>query len=664
MKQTATLYSFFGFLKSLSLQLFFTFILLFCLNSFAQGPGCPNVNAGGNIELDCDQPCTDLSATFLQTGETTSYEVAPIDYNPPFPSTGGTPISVNTDDIWSDPIPLPFDFCFYGGTYSEILIGSNGVITFDLVNNEPNGFCDWSFSDPIPSNNLFSTTIFGPYMDIDPSIGGSGIINYTIFGEVPCRTMVVNFPVIPYFSCEDLNMTTQIVIYETTNVVEIYLENRSDACSNWNSGNAVIGLQNQNGTEGISAPNRNTGNWSAINEAWRFTPNGNSNVAFSWLNENNEVISTDPIINVCPTNELTTYTAQAVYTNCNGDEIIENDEVTVTFNGGFIIDLGGNQEFCDEENYTITADLAIANPEDASFLWSNNETTQSITVSESDIYTVEVTYGNCTLSESVSLSFGISPLINLGEDIETCFENNIVLDATPSNMNPNDVTYLWNTGATSPSIIVNEIGNYSVIASFGDCEVEDSITISGRTNLNIDVNDDFKSCIGEEWTITANTNEEGVTFQWYLNGELITGETNSTLVLVVSENSSDIENYSVVINKGDCTGTDDVNIELYNVSNCVITQGISPDATPGFNDYLDLEFLSDRTGGITNLQIFNRYGTIVFNKNNYINEWKGQDKNGNKLPTGTYYYVIEFASTDDVYGPQTSGWIYLNRNAN
>jgi len=664
MKKTTTLYSLFGFLKSLSSKLFFVFILLFCLNSFAQGPGCPNVNAGGNIELDCDQPCTDLSATFLQTGETSSYEVAPIGYNPPFPSTGGTPVSVNTDDVWSDPIPLPFDFCFYGGTYSEILIGSNGVITFDLVNNEPNGFCDWSFSDPIPSNNLFSTTIFGPYMDIDPSIGGSGIINYTIFGEVPCRTMVVNFPVIPYFSCQELNMTTQIVIYETTNVVEIYLENRSDACSNWNSGNAVIGLQNQNGTDGISAPNRNTGNWSANNEAWRFTPNGTSNVSFSWLNENNEVISTDPIINVCPTDEVTTYTAQAVYTNCNGDEIIENDEVIVTFSGGFIIDLGGNQEFCDEENYTITADLTIANPADATFLWSNNETTQSITVTESDIYTVEVTFGNCTLSDSVTLSFGNSPLINLGEDIETCFENDIVLDATPSNMDPNDVTYLWSTGATSPSIIVTEIGNYSVIASFGNCEVENSITISVRTDLNVSVNDDFKSCVGEEWTLTATTSEEGVTFQWYLNGDLIVGETNSTLTFVIGDNFSGNENYSVVINKGDCTGTDDVNIELYNVSNCVITQGISPDATPGFNDYLDLEFLSDRVGGITNLQIFNRYGTIVFNKNNYINEWKGQDKNKRELPTGTYYYVIEFASTDDVYGDQTSGWIYLNRTGN
>jgi gliding motility-associated-like protein len=664
MKKTATLYSLFGFLKSLSSQLFFVFILLFCLNSFAQGPGCPNVNAGGNIELDCDQPCTDLSATFLQTGETTSYEVVSIDYNPPFPSTGGTPVSVNTDDVWSDTIPLPFDFCFYGGTYTEILIGSNGVITFDLVNNEPNGFCDWSFSDPIPSTNLFNTTIFGPYMDIDPSIAGSGIINYTVFGEAPCRTMVVNFPIIPYFSCTELNMTTQIVIYETTNVVEIYLEHRSNACSNWNSGNAVIGLQNQDGTDGITPPDRNTGNWSATNEAWRFTPNGNSNVAFSWLNEDNEVISTDPIINVCPSNEVTVYTAQAIYTNCNGVVITETDEVIVTFTGGFIIDLGGNQDFCDEENYTITAALTDANPTDATFLWSNSETSQSITVTESDTYTVEVTVGNCTLSESVTISFGNSPLIDLGEDIETCFENDIVLDATPSNMNPDDVTYLWSTGATTPVIIVTEIGTYTVTASFDDCEVEESITISGRTDLNVTVNDDFKSCVGEEWTLTATTSEEGVSYQWYLNTDVIAGETSSTISFVVSEDFSSIQNYSVTITKGSCTGTDDVDIQLYDVSNCVISQGISPDATPGFNDYLDLEFLSDRVGGITTLQIFNRYGTIVFNKNNYINEWKGQDKNGNDLPTGTYYYVIDFASADDVYGPQTSGWIYLNRNAN
>ena len=310
------------------------FLLLgFC--SYAQGPGCPNVNAGEDIELDCEQPCTNISATFLQTGATTSYDVSPIDYQPPFPTTGGTEVSVFIDDKWSSIIPLPFDFCFYGGTYSEMLIGSNSVITFDTLNNQPDGWCEWLFSDSIPSTNLFNSTIFGPYMDIDPSIEGTGTINYTIFGDVPCRTMVVNFPDIPYFSisCNQYTFTTQIVMYETTNVIEIYLEDRTDACPTWNNGNAVIGLQNQNGTNGITPPERNTGNWSASNEAWRFTPNGQSNVNFSWLNENNEIIGIDPIVNVCPTNEVTTYTAQAIYTNCNGDVITETDEVTVTFLG-------------------------------------------------------------------------------------------------------------------------------------------------------------------------------------------------------------------------------------------------------------------------------------------------------------------------------------------
>ena len=37
---------------------------------------------------------------------------------------------------------------------------------------------------------------------------------------------------------------------------------------------------------------------------------------------------------------------------------------------------------------------------------------------------------------------------------------------------------------------------------------------------------------------------------------------------------------------------------------------------------------------------------------------------GNDLPTGTYFYVIDFASEDPLYGMQASGWIYLNQEAN
>lgn len=43
--------------------------------------------------------------------------------------------------------------------------------------------------------------------------------------------------------------------------------------------------------------------------------------------------------------------------------------------------------------------------------------------------------------------------------------------------------------------------------------------------------------------------------------------------------------------------------------------------------------------------IFNRWGDAVFEVSNYNNTdraFKGLGKNGQKLPSGTYYYKIEF----------------------
>ncbi len=877
-------------------------MILFSFAVSAQGPGCPNVNAGPDVALDCE-PCTDLTASFLNTGETTSYEVSSITYDPPFPFTGGTPVSVDEDDVWSDAIQLPFDFCFFGETYSEMVIGSNAVVSFDLGNNAPGSYCEWLFSESIPNPNLFFTTIFGPYMDIDPDVGGSGIINWTVFGESPCRTMVVNFPNIPYYSCNNLRLTSQIVIYETTNVVEVYVENRYSGCS-WNDGNAVLGIQNQNGSLGYTAPGRNTGDWAATNEAWRFTPNGASNIAFSWLDASGTVIGTDPTINVCPTDQATTYTARAVYTNCNGDVVTETDEVTVTREGSFTVALGGDQELCEAESYDITAEIIGGNPNDATFLWNTGETTQTITVTTSGTYTVEVTIGTCTIIASVIINFNEIPLIELGENLTTCFNEPVLLDASPSNYNPADATYEWRldgvviTGETNPTLnatqyglysvsvsvggclatdevtiapaelqvslgedistcfetpetltaeainydptsatyewsldglvlpgetnqtltatqfglysvnvtvgscvttddvtispnelhvsvgddfsscfeipetltaeaidydptlatyqwrlngailanetsqtltitqtgtyavevtvnsctttdsvvvglgnisvsvnedfqtcfdsevvleaflgtpnseaiyqwsldgtilvgetnstlIITEIGTYTVTATVGSCTATDSVTVNYRDDLEVTLGDDFLTCANEPQTLTATTSETAATYQWFLNGTLLNGETNNTLNFIVETGTFATQTYTVVITVGGCSGTDSVNINLYDVGNCVISEGLSPNGD-GFNDTLDLSFLNDRTG-IAKLQIFNRLGTMVYEATNYTNQWRGQTSKGDELPTGTYFYVIDLAGNDAVYGNQATGWIYLNQKAN
>lgn len=641
------------------------------------------------------------------------------------------------------------NFVFFGEVYDEMLIGSNGVVTFDLVTNDPSGFCAWSFNESIPDSALFLTTIFGPYMDIDPSVGGSGQINWTVFGDAPCRTMVVNFPDIPYFSCNNLSMTTQIVIYETTNVVEVYLENRSDQCPGWNSGNAALGIQNQDGTVGFVAPGRNTGNWAAFEEAWRFTPNGTSNVEFAWLNADDEIIGTDPTINVCPDDDVTTYTARAIYTNCNGDVITETDDVTVTLVNSFSVDLGGDQQLCDQSSYVITAEIIDGDPAAATFLWSTGETTQSITVNTSGDYSVEVSIGSCTINESVNIQFGDTPIIELGPNIDTCFETQVVLDASPSNMNPNDASYIWSldgviiVGETSPTLTVTEYGlysvsvsfgtctseddvmvspssnlgvdlgedfetcfdevvildgspstidpalasyewrldgvlipgateplltvtiggTYSVLVTFGDCSDQDSVSITGRDDLEVALGEDFRTCPNEPHTISAATSETDVTYQWFLNESLLVGETGSSIDINIEGDTMGIQTYTVEISKGDCTGSDSLDITLYDIGNCIISQGISPNGSPGYNDILDLKFLNDRTG-ISRLQIFNRYGLMVYERNGYVNEWRGQSDDGNDLPTGTYFYVLDLLGVDPVYGSQATGWIYLNQDAN
>ena len=81
-----------------------------------------------------------------------------------------------------------------------------------------------------------------------------------------------------------------------------------------------------------------------------------------------------------------------------------------------------------------------------------------------------------------------------------------------------------------------------------------------------------------------------------------------------------------------------------------IQKGISADHND-INDNLDL---SDNCP-IKMLQIFNRYGVNVYEKEKYVKEWSGKDFNGNLLPNGTYYYNILFES-----GKQETGWIYLN----
>ena len=151
-----------------------------------------------------------------------------------------------------------------------------------------------------------------------------------ILGEFPNRVLAVSFYNVEMYSCSDLFATHMIVLYETTNVIDIYIQNKP-SCNSWQGGVAAIGIQNDAGNQGFVPPGRNSSDspWTTEDEAWRFTPAGEPILTFEWLNSFGEVISNNPEIDIA-INDTQTYTAKVTYTTCTGNPIVVEDDITIT----------------------------------------------------------------------------------------------------------------------------------------------------------------------------------------------------------------------------------------------------------------------------------------------------------------------------------------------
>ena len=268
------------------------------------------VNITTNSPTPCDPlGCRELLGTYPNIYETTGYTVSSIPYLPSFPTFGGTLIDNNSeDDVWSPEVNLPFSFNFYGTNYNTLLAGSNGVITFDLAQN-PVGYCPWAFTASIPSPAIPKNSIFGVYQDVNftsPPVTNPNVqnINYYILdtgqNAAPNRVFVVNFNELPQFSCNNSVglQTSQIVLHEGTNIIEIFVNKRTP-CTTWNSGSGLIGIQNATGTMALAPPGRNTGAWSANNEAWKFTPSGTQIPATITWSQNGVSFSDQNPVTIC-----------------------------------------------------------------------------------------------------------------------------------------------------------------------------------------------------------------------------------------------------------------------------------------------------------------------------------------------------------------------------
>jgi N-acetylneuraminic acid mutarotase len=167
------------------------------------------------------------------------------------------------DDCTFEGLPIGFSFTYFGNTYTTFNLSSNGFIGF--TPGMPSGCCA---GRTMPLNDGINNIIAAAWTDLYSS-GGGGIF-YETRGQAPNRFLVVAYQNLPWCCEFGVNrVTTQIVLYEGSNAIEIHTTNQS-------VGHIYTqGVEDTNGFQAAFLSGRSAANYGLTSDAVRFTTSGN-----------------------------------------------------------------------------------------------------------------------------------------------------------------------------------------------------------------------------------------------------------------------------------------------------------------------------------------------------------------------------------------------------
>jgi gliding motility-associated-like protein len=193
-------------------------------------------------------------------------------------------------------------------------------------------------------------------------------------------------------------------------------------------------------------------------------------------------------------------------------------------------------------------------------------------------------------------------------------------------------------GTWSPAFDNTATATYTFTPAAGQCATSATLTVTVSDAPDFTISE---GCDGVSYTLSAvQENAGGSTYSWLDPAGAQIGTDASVAIAAPG-------NYGLIVTQGGCSTQRSIAVAS---TLCAIQKGISAN-NDGLNDYFDLVGYNVRQ-----LKIFNRYGTVVYSKADYQNQWYGQSDKGDDLPDGTYYYAIDFADS-----PTKTGWIYINR---
>jgi|GEM_PF-6739539 len=302
-----------------------------------------------------------------------------------------------------------------------------------------------------------------------------------------------------------------------------------------------------------------------------------------------------------------------------------SDTIQVDYYPNIGLELGNDTSICKGDLLVLGISQTLNN-----YQWSTGATTPAIVVSAAGTYWLKTQ----TICGSVidSIEIRMIPILKapkIGSDTSICFGETIELKAVYG------VTFTWSTSENSQSIQVGE-GVYW-LEYFNTCDtVRDSITISYFKQLKLGVSQNTTTLTSKDTLHVWNSKLEGYISYWDLgDGTIKTGDS-------ISHSYRTAGNYVVkltVIDTNNCSETATTTIQ---VTPCFF---FVPNVFTPNNDLINDEF---RPVGVDiqsfNLQIFNRWGDLIFSGKNIA--WNGTNSEGKALKHGVYRYVISIELYD------------------
>lgn len=388
-----------------------------------------------------------------------------------------------------------------------------------------------------------------------------------------------------------------------------------------------------------------------------YTSGGNCEVLYTWeidAQDNCDAQGLDITADIANGTNLLpgTYTNTIVVTDVSGNSVTNPTyTITVIDDDAPILNVPADVSTCDV-NYDFETATATDNC-DVTVIYSLSV---GNLVAGANVITVTADDGNgnvVTEDFTVTLRPAITN-VEAGNDADICEAGSINLAASAANAANGEVgTWTSPTKAGANFADVNNpntqvtftgTGEYNLVwtvSNGGTCpDVSDIVAITvveeaAAANAGVDFAVEATSTNLNATLI--NTNDAVGT--WTVDAASTASISSPNLNTTEVTNLSQGENiFTWTVDNGVCGSTsDDVIVTVnYNLADAVPT-GITPDGD-GKNDTWAIPGLSDYT--TAKVQVFNRYGNIVFESTGYDVEWDGTNE-GEELPVASYYYVID-----------------------